>query len=102
MPVNPVDAKKLALEKNTTDLRRMLEQSDELMRVVMEAGDLETAEKAAEEAARAAAALIVRKQGGVRELAKRVRERVAGHDEPEDEAPSTTTGNEAPTSETRS
>lgn len=41
----------------------MLEQSDELMRVVMEAGDLETAEKAAEEAARAAAALIVRKQG---------------------------------------
>lgn len=79
----------------------MLEQSDELMRVVMEAGDLETAEKAAEEAARAAAALIVRKQG-VRELAKRVRERVAGDDESEDEAPSTTTGSEAPTPDTRS
>lgn len=92
---------KLALEKNTTDLRQMLEQSDELMRVVMEAGDLETAEKAAEEAARAAAALIVRKQG-VRELAKRVRERVAGDDESEDEAPSTTTGSEAPTPDTRS
>ncbi len=69
MPVNPVEVKKLALEKNTTDLRQMLEQSDELMRAVMEKGDLETAEKAAEEAAQAAAALIVRKQGGVRELA---------------------------------
>jgi hypothetical protein len=102
MPVNPVDAKKLALEKNTTDLRQMLEQSDELMRAVMEKGDLETAEKAAQEAAQAAAALIVRKQGGVRELAKRVRERVTGDDEPEDEAPSATTGDEAPTSDTRS
>ncbi len=102
MPVNPVEAKKLALEKNTTDLRQMLEQSDELMRAVMEKGDMETAEKAAEEAAKAAAALIVRKQGGVRELAKRVRERVAGDDEPEEEAPSTTTSNETPTSETRS
>jgi len=102
MPVNPVDAKKLALEKNTTDLRRMLEQSDELMRVVMEAGDLETAEKAAQEAAKAAAALIVRKQGGVRELARRVRERVAGDDESEDETPSTPAGDEVPTPDTRS
>ncbi len=86
MPVNPVDAKKLATEKNTTDLRQMLEQSDELMRAVMEKGDLETAEKAAQEAAAAAAALIVRKQGGVRELAKRVRERVAGEDDAEEAA----------------
>ncbi|MFQ3582453.1 MAG: hypothetical protein SNJ67_10380 [Chloracidobacterium sp.] len=93
MPVNPVDAKKLATEKNTTDLRQMLEQSDELMRVVMEKGDMETAEKAAQEAAAAAAALIVRKQGGVRELAKRVRERVAGEkDDAEDENTQPTTG----------
>ncbi len=81
MPVNPLEAKKLATEKNTTDLRQMLEQSDELMRFVLEQGDLETAEKAAQDAATAAAALIVRKQGGVRELAKRVRERVVGDDE---------------------
>ncbi|MGQ9898136.1 MAG: hypothetical protein ACUVR8_11345 [Acidobacteriota bacterium] len=92
MPVNPVDAKKLAFEKNTTDLRQMLEQSDELMRAVMEKGDLETAEKAAQDAAKAAAALIVRKQGGVRELAKRVRERVASESE---EADSTTTSDKA-------
>ncbi|MCS7078556.1 MAG: hypothetical protein NZ585_00695 [Chloracidobacterium sp.] len=86
MPVNPLEAKKLAMEKDTTNLRRMLEQSDELMRLVMEQGDLETAEKAAQEAATAAAALIVRKQGGVRELAKRMRERVAGDDKADEAA----------------
>jgi hypothetical protein len=85
MPINPVDAKKLAIENNTTDLRQMLEKSDELMRLVMEAGDVEAAEAAALEAAEVAAALIVRKEGGVRELAKRVRERVA-----EDDAEETT------------
>lgn len=100
MPVNPVDAKKLATEKNTTDLRQMLEQSDELMRAVLEKGDLETAEKAAQEAATAAAALIVRKQGGVRELAKRVRERVAGDDESEEASAPEPTGSEAPRSDT--
>jgi hypothetical protein len=85
MPINPVDAKKLAIENNTTDLRQMLEKSDELMRLVMEAGDVEAAEAAALEAAEVAAALIVRKEGGVRELAKRVRERVS-----EDDAEETT------------
>lgn len=89
MPVNPLEAKKLAAEKNTTDLRQMLEQSDALMRFVMEQGDMETAEQAAQEAATAAAALIVRKQGGVRELAKRVRERVAGEDDDADNAAGT-------------
>jgi hypothetical protein len=101
MPVNPVEVKKLALEKNTTDLRQMLEQSDELMRAVMEKGDLETAEKAAEEAAQAAAALIVRKQGGVRELARRIRERVTVDDNSEEEISSTTPGDEVATSSAR-
>lgn len=84
MPVNPTDAKKLAVDNNTTDLKQMLEKSDELMRILMEAGQMDQAVEAAEESAEVAAALIVRKEGGVRELAKRVRERVAGEDD-EDE-----------------
>lgn len=84
MPVNPTDAKKLAVDNNTTDLKQMLEKSDELMRLLMEAGQMDQAVEAAEESAEVAAALIVRKEGGVRELAKRVRERVAGEDD-EDE-----------------
>jgi hypothetical protein len=81
MAVNPTDAKKLAVDNNTTDLKQMLEKSDELMRILMEAGQMEQAVEAAEESAEVAAALIVRKEGGVRELAKRVRERVAGDDD---------------------
>lgn len=76
MPVKPSDAKKLAEEFNTRELSTLLEVSDELMRVVMEAGDMDKAIDAAQSAAEMAAALVVRKQGGVRELAKRVRDRV--------------------------
>jgi hypothetical protein len=83
MPVNPTDAKKLAVDNNTTDLKQMLEKSDELMRILMEAGQMDQAVEAAEESAEVAAALIVRKEGGVRELAKRVRERVAGDEDDE-------------------
>lgn len=86
MPVNPLEAKKLAQENNTTDLRQMLEQKDDLMRILMEAGQMDPAVEAAEESAEIAAALIVRKEGGVRELAKRVRERVPGEEDDDDQA----------------
>src|SRR4051794_10163278 len=76
MPIKPQDAKKLAQQFNTMDLKTLMNQSDELMRMVMEAGDMDAAEEAAQVSAEAAAALIVRKND-VRELAKRVRDRVS-------------------------
>jgi hypothetical protein len=82
MPIKPTDAKKLAAEFNTTDLKSLMEASDELMRVVMEAGDMETAVEAAQVSAEMAAAIIVRK-GDVRDLARRVRSRVTAEDEQE-------------------
>lgn len=88
MPINPTDAKKMAKEFNTLDLKSMIEKNDELMRMVMEAGDMEAAEKAAEDSAKASAALIVRKND-VRELAKRVRERVEQDASVQETAPAT-------------
>lgn len=75
MAIKPNDIKKLAVEKNTIQLNQLINQSDEIMRMVMEAGDMEAAEEAAQTSAEAAAALIVRKKG-VRDLAQRVRDRV--------------------------
>ncbi|MBK7996157.1 MAG: hypothetical protein IPK14_23100 [Blastocatellia bacterium] len=75
MAIKPNDIKKLAIEKNTIQLNQLINQSDEIMRMVMEAGDMDAAEEAAQTSAEAAAALIVRKKG-VRDLAQRVRDRV--------------------------
>ncbi|MFY9221756.1 MAG: hypothetical protein WAQ98_03755 [Blastocatellia bacterium] len=75
MAIKPNDIKKLAVEKNTIQLNQLINQSDEIMRMVMEAGDMDAAEEAAQTSAEAAAALIVRKKG-VRDLAQRVRDRV--------------------------
>ena len=83
MPIDPKNAKKMAQELNTQNLNHLINQSDEIMRMIMEAGNLEMAEMAAKISAEASAALIARKQG-VRELAKRVRDRVS-EDEPENE-----------------
>ncbi|MBI4750893.1 MAG: hypothetical protein HY774_20635 [Acidobacteria bacterium] len=76
MAIKPTDAKKLADQFNTRELSHLIEVSDELMRVVMEAGEFDKAEGAAQAAAEMSAALVVRKEGGVRELARRVRDRV--------------------------
>lgn len=75
MAIKPTDAKKLAIDKNTLQLNQLINQSDEMMRMVMEAGDLVAAEQAAQTSAEAEAALIIRKKG-IREFAQRVRERV--------------------------
>ncbi|MBI4850543.1 MAG: hypothetical protein HY819_01825 [Acidobacteria bacterium] len=75
MAIKPTDAKKLATDKNTLQLNQLINQSDEIMRLVMEAGDMVAAEQAAQTSAEAEAALIIRKKG-VREFAQRVRERV--------------------------
>jgi hypothetical protein len=83
MPIDPKDAKKMAKELNTQNLNQLINQSDEIMRMIMEAGNIEMAEMAAQISAQASAALIARKQG-VRELAKRVRDRVS-EDESEEE-----------------
>jgi hypothetical protein len=84
MPIDPKSAKKMGQELNTQNLNQLIEQSDEIMRMIMEAGNMEMAEMAAQISAQASAALIARKQG-VRDLAKRVRERVS-EDEPEEGA----------------
>lgn len=84
MAIKPNDVKKLALEKNTMQLNNLIEMSDEMMRMVMEAGDLDAAEEAAQTSAEAAAALIVRKKG-IRDLAQRVRERVEENGSVKDE-----------------
>ncbi|MEW6731436.1 MAG: hypothetical protein AB1489_08890 [Acidobacteriota bacterium] len=97
MPIKPSDAKKLATEFNTTDLKSLMEVSDELMRVVMEAGDLDTAEEAAQISAEMAAALIVRKND-VRELAKRVRDRVTEEGPAQTESSTTNDKEAAPAS----
>ncbi|MBX7222869.1 MAG: hypothetical protein K1Y36_23170 [Blastocatellia bacterium] len=76
MAIKPNDAKKLAEEFNTTELKSLVNASDDLMRALMEYGDMFKAEQAAQSAAELEAALVVRKQGGVRELARRVRDRV--------------------------
>lgn len=86
MPIKPTDAKKLAQMFNTMDLKSMINANDELMRMVMEAGDFATAEEAAQAAAEYSAALIVRKND-VRELAKRVRDRVSEEGEPQTDQP---------------
>ena len=83
MPIDPKNAKKMAQNLNTQNLNQLINQSDEMMRMIMEAGNIEMAEMAAQIAAEASAALVARKQG-VRELAKRVRDRVS-EDEPETE-----------------
>ncbi len=88
MPIKPTDAKKLATEFNTTDLKSLMEASDELMRVVMEAGDMDAAVEAAQVSAEMAAAIIVRKND-VRDLARRVRSRVAAEGEEEIVTPPT-------------
>lgn len=87
MPIKPTDAKKLAEALNTGELSSLIEASDELMRIVMEAGDFDTAEKAALAAAEMSAAVVIRKEGGVRELARRVRDRVT-EDDPHPSSPS--------------
>ena len=84
MPIDPKNAKNMAKELNTQNLNQLINQSDEIMRLIMEAGNMEMAEMAAQISAEASAALIARKQG-VRELAKRVRDRVS-EDESEEEA----------------
>jgi dissimilatory sulfite reductase (desulfoviridin) alpha/beta subunit len=75
MGIKPLDAKKLAVDKNTLQLNQLINESDEMMRLVMEAGDIVAAEQAAQTSAEAEAALIIRKKG-MREFAQRVRERV--------------------------
>lgn len=76
MAIKTTDVKKLATEFNTTALKSIISESDELMRIVLEAGgDISIAEDAAQRSAEAEAALIVRKND-VRELAKRIRGRV--------------------------
>src|SRR5439155_8187753 len=84
MPIDPKNAKKMGQELNTQNLNQLINQSDEIMRMIMEAGKMEMAEMAAQISAQASAALIARKQG-VRDLAKRVRDRVS-EDEPEEGA----------------
>lgn len=75
MAIKPTDAKKLAVDKNTVQLNQLISQSDEMMRMVMEAGDMVAAEQAAQTSAEAEAALIIRKKG-IRDFAQRVRGRV--------------------------
>lgn len=75
MAIKPTDAKKLAIEKNTMQLNTLIQTSDEMMRIVMEAGDFDAAEQEAQKSAEAAAALIIRKKG-IRDFAQRIRERV--------------------------
>jgi hypothetical protein len=75
MAIKPNDAKKLAVDKNTIQLNQLINQSDEMMRMVLEAGDIVAAEQAAQTSAEAEAALIIRKKG-IRDFAQRVRERV--------------------------
>jgi capsid portal protein len=85
MPIDPKKAKQLAKEINTIGLNNLQNMSDEMLRLIMEAGDMEMAEKVAQIGAEAAAALIVRKND-VRDLAKRVRERVEEDEEKTEQA----------------
>ncbi len=89
MAIKPTDAKKLAVDKNTIQLNQLINQSDEIMRMVMEAGDMVAAEQAAQSSAEAEAALIIRKKG-IRDFAQRVRERVEEEGALKEENPSST------------
>ncbi len=89
MAIKPTDAKKLAVDKNTIQLNQLINQSDEIMRMVMEAGDMVAAEQAAQSSAEAEAALIIRKKG-IRDFAQRVRERVEEEGALKEESPSLT------------
>jgi hypothetical protein len=95
MAIKPTDAKKLAIDKNTIQLNQLISQSDEMMRMVMEAGDMVAAEQAAQSSAEAEAALIIRKKG-IRDFAQRVRERVEEGPAKEETSKEETPAEEAP------